>query len=828
MQHRDVALARLILVDVSWSEWKPQTDKGKYIELVKKFMLPSSEICSTSPAHIHLCYENDTPPPSTDPPDEPTWVWVDQLAPYELPPRDDCRDPSKWFSGDDGLNDAVSVLENENPPAPRADKLAIHSVAGWGQLFRTRIFMGAERYRAVTRCGGDAYYWALIDMRFQQINEKLVLWHTSLSIWNSLPRNPHHCPPGIRAGISHEEAEVRRGVSAEDADRLISDFRRYSRHGFRNELMHEVQRSELRVFGRLYEPPSFLVAVRGPQAARWPFGHGLQNRRDKNSNLPDILRKVSDEILWTQYYESLPCALLKGGIKVYRRFVAADNNDRPRYLLIPDTEARASDAGKWHSVQEEATAVDVGILANLEAYAASQLRGIDSRLQTLENHLVIYQGAAEQAGTLWDALARLLPDARSSDWELSRLVRTIPKRRSDPRAREGPQLGMVHRSIEMIHQTLLQGVADLDQLVRNIDVAQSQIDSTADEVADRFDRELYHTSVSAEGAPLRDSLRGGYIDRLRRRVREASSAAARVTDSYRTLLNTIGMAFDERRVREGDRLQRASVWLAAAFGLLGLSGVAQATLPVSPTMTPLEVDFLQGILWSVTGIVVLALLVQLRNLPDVGRVATRRFERPYREVRRFLADASTDHLDEFRLRQGSNAGSDTQGTDTWDDLDRKLCEKFIAAWETAGRYQKDAAKEPDPYGDKALRSRVEAWTLQTLLLTERPRDFSLYPLPYLTCLYRVLTAQKLKDWQTIPELPNAKSAVGDAELQRALQGAYDWFRREEGKLIEMPPGEACDFLEVSDDFQNGLLASMIHAGADGGPGAFGRPPVDRV
>jgi hypothetical protein len=218
-------------------------------------------------------------------------------------------------------------------------------------------------------------------------------------------------------------------VSAEDADRLISDFRRHSRHGFRNNLMREVQRSELRVFGRLYEPPSFLVAVRGPQAGRWPFGHDPQNQGDENNNQPDILRKVSDEVLWTQYYESLPCALLKGGIKAYRRFVAADNNDRPRYLLIPDTEARASDVDKWRSTQEEATAVDVGILANLEAYAAGQLRGIDSRMQTMENHLLIYQGAAEQAGTLWDALARLLPDARSSGWELARLVQCIPEKK---------------------------------------------------------------------------------------------------------------------------------------------------------------------------------------------------------------------------------------------------------------------------------------------------------------------------------------------------------------------------------------------------------------
>jgi hypothetical protein len=249
------------------------------------------------------------------------------------------------------------------------------------------------------------------------------------------------------------------------------------------------------------------------------------------------------------------------------------------------------------------------------------------------------------------------------------------------------------------------------------------------------------------------------------------------------------------------------VWLAAAFGLLGLSGVAQATLPVSPTMTPLEVDFLQGVLWSVTGIIVLALLVQLRNLPDMGRVATRRFEQPYRKVREFLADASTDHLDEFRRQHESNVRSGRERTETWDDLDMKLCEKLTAAWKTADEYQKEAAKEPepDPYSARALRSRVEAWTLQTLLLTERPRDFSLYSLPCLTCLYRIFTAQKLKDWQYIPELPNAKSAVGDAELQRVLKGSYDWFSHEEEKLAEMAPQSAYDVIKHA-DFKKRLTA----------------------
>ena len=142
----------------------------------------------------------------------------------------------------------------------------------------------------------------------------------------------------------------------------------------------------------------------------------------------------------------------------------------PRYLLIPDTRASASvdPAGQeiLRGLQEEATANCVTILTDLEAYAASQLGGIDSRMRTRENHLRIYQGVAEQAGTLWDALARLLPDARSE------------------------RLETVHRSIEMIHQTLLQGVAELDQLSRSIEGALSHIEATADEITDRFDREL--------------------------------------------------------------------------------------------------------------------------------------------------------------------------------------------------------------------------------------------------------------------------------------------------------------------------------------------------
>jgi hypothetical protein len=304
---------------------------------------------------------------------------------------------------------------------------------------------------------------------------------------------------------------------------------------------------------------------------------------------------------------------------------------------------------------------------------------------------------------------------------------------------------------------------------------------------------------------LRDSLRSGYIDRLRRRVRDDAAAAARVTESYRILLDTIGLAFDERRVREGDRIQRASVWLAAGFGVLGVSGIAQATMPV-PTFSWPWAWGVKILLWVVSVIVLLGVWGLITSLRSVGQIATQEFEKHYDDVRKFLANASTDYLDRFRPEQPGSPKD-------WMGLDKELCEKFRKAWEAPSNYLGEAARNDavkgdaraDPYNAQPLRRRVEKWSLETLLLTERPRDFSLYPLPYLTCLYRVCTAEQLKSWVAVPELPNAYSAVSDAELREVLpnNNIYKWFRREEGKLRQMTPQQIYGRLQACEHFPQG-------------------------
>lgn len=734
----------MVLVDVTWSEWQPERNRPRYEQIVRTLLRPPApDAGDLGPVYVHQCYEEDRSGTS----------WVLPAGPYELPPSDVCQKPDEWLVGAEGLGRILAELDREEGETARErGTTLLYEVPDWHKLFRTRVFMSADRLRAVAGCQGSIDYWVLIDMRFQWIAQGSVLWHTSFTAWSDLPWSVHH-----RSG--NTVVREQRELSARDAIALIDDYE-ISRKAFRD-IVKAPGPSTLRVFGRYYQPPRFLVAVPAmPSTA----GDGLACNlvHDTAEDQEGILPTVASAILGTRQYELLPSAPLKSGADVFRRVLADRDRDLPRYLLVPDTGGSApGDPGAQEILrgrQEEATANCITILTDLEAYAASQLGGIDSRMRTRENHLRIYHGVAEQAGTLWDALARLLPDARSE------------------------RLEIVHRSIEMIHQTLLQGVAELDQLSRSIDGALSHIEATADEITDRFDRELA-VPLHDRAAALRESLRGAYIDRLRRYVGEASGSAKRVTDSYRMLLDTIGLAFDERRVREGDRMQKASTWLAVAFGILGLSGVAQATLPL-PAINGVLVWGVQIFLWAVTSAVVAASVYQFRKLRSAGRVASHAFERGYRVVRGFLADVSTDRLDAFQRGQGSPGGN-PQTQAGWQALDEELSMEFIRAWAVAD--EAEAAERRD-YDAAAMRTRVESWTLRTLILTERPRDFGLYSLPYLTCLYRICTAQELRDWRPPEEMASADSAVGLEELRRVLTGAqYEWFTEHEAELLQQNP-----------------------------------------
>lgn len=741
------ALARMVLVDVTWWQWRPDVDRDRYGSILSRLVDTPRDPGPYGPVHVHQC--------SDDEEGHGNAPWIQPEAPYELPPPDECRRPDLWLEGGDGKGWALEALAEQHERAERARMAPIPREPDRRKLFRTRVAMGADRFRAMADCQGAADYSVLIDMRFQWVSADVTLWHTSFSVWSDLPWNDHHWPSS--AGVRD-----RHTLTSADVHELIDDYTRNSRTAFR-ELIGERDRDTLRVFGRDYKPPGFLVAVRDPRRD--------DGRGPDDPEAPDIMRTVANTIVRTQRYKALPRGQVRGGVEVFRRFLAAGDRDRPRYLLIPDTRVSARANGleeqaKLRRIQEEATATGIVVLTDLEAFAASQLGDVDARMRTRENHLRIYRAVAGQAGALWDALARLLPDSRR------------------------PELEIVQRAIELVHQTLLQGVADLDQLVRAIDSALARIEVTADEITDRFDRELHHPDAR-RAKTLRRSLRGGYIDRLRRHVRELSGTATRVTDSYRMLLDTIGLAFDERTAREGDRVQKAGIWLAVGFGVLGLSGVAQATAPLPDVQQPWLLWLVRSTVWLLALIVLGLMGWRLAQPVYRMRRITRAFTQRYRYVRDFLSHASTDRLNQFRrLHDPADRGQERW----WLDLDDQLSIEFLRAWQQADEAEEEANKKADrePFGARALRARVEAWTLRTLLLTERPRDFDRYRLPVLTGLYRLCSARELQDWGAAGETPDADSAVGIRELQRVLQkwgyaGQCRYLLENEAILLERTP-----------------------------------------
>jgi hypothetical protein len=160
----DIELARLILVHVMWSAWEPQRDLESYNGVIDTF-LGASSVDSSSSGHVYLhqCYRSG---------DKEATPWVEQAAAYELPPKDGCRCPGRWFRYD-APNKITCVYARRTDVAQNESEVLIHQIPDVhqvpdGDMFRTRIFMAADYYRTVLKCRGDTDYWVIIDMRISR------------------------------------------------------------------------------------------------------------------------------------------------------------------------------------------------------------------------------------------------------------------------------------------------------------------------------------------------------------------------------------------------------------------------------------------------------------------------------------------------------------------------------------------------------------------------------------------------------------------------------------------------------------------------------------
>jgi hypothetical protein len=491
--------------------------------------------------------------------------------------------------------------------------------------------------------------------------------------------------------------------------------------------------------------------------------------------------------------DSVSAAVLNGEFLTVRRVGRKATPDRlhfsPLYVIVvgpaaPDDSPR----------RERDALVMVTKLADLEARTGDLLDHVQHDLYVWRNHLEVYHLVATSGARLWDGLAAQLPIRRARG------------------------LAQVHATMELMHQVLLQGIADLAHLATLTHALRARVNATAAELEDRYDDAITERAVDSHPSGIRASLaQTGLIRRLIRSVDEVAEQATLVQRTYGDLLEAITKAFDERRVREADAMQRASASFAIIIALVGVVTVLDATLDLK--LRGFDVLTRQaagaGDFSIVIGLVLMVSAVYMTvRMLRLGRLGSRAFRRRYHGRRpmrsgllEFLGDSSTETLESVRDDPAAAGG--------WEATDADLSRRLALLWDQAGsltevRAQGILARAGGPVATvvkwvrgqsddlHALARRIERWCLHGLLVTERARRLYRYRLPLLTLVYRCLSRLDGSFFQDrVVTLAADVNVVAPAELERVLQDlgmGREAAREIDHELLASRPRTAVDAL----------------------------------
>ncbi|NUR27402.1 MAG: hypothetical protein HOV83_16410 [Catenulispora sp.] len=612
-----------------------------------------------------------------------------------------------------GLTEAVRVSAR----APKTE--AVQDVV---RTFRHRVFVDAARFAALARELDPGFVphpeirYVSFDFRLYQIRTRLR-WHVSISIETHLPRVRGHRPDGLAADERlltwSDKERWRFSGAARLAEKLVAGH-----------LTH----ATFRVQDRNYLQADFWIvtpAVRPADLMNYPD--------DERGLVPRLSRSVL--LGGGPREDAMSGAILNGQFLTLRRVSRKPSTSgldyAPLYAIIPGVPRDDVGVGDDDEQKQESEAVRlVTKLADLEAYTGDMLDDVQHDLYVWQNHLDVYHFTATSGARLWDHLAAQLPIRRAQG------------------------LAQVHGSMELMHQVLLQGIADLAHLATLTQGLRARVSTSVADLDERYDDAITERPVTPGNSGIRGSLtETGLTHRLIRNVDEVAARAELVQATYDDMLEAITKAFDERRVREADALQRASSMFAIIIAVVGIVSVLGATLQMQGQLhwfaaltghvvLAADLSIVIGL-----GLVVAAAYMGLR-LVRLGRLGSRRFRALYRGrwstsegALAFLRDSSTEVLEELLGKPGT----------PWDAIDDDLAARLARTWDRANRHTDRrrvrlpllAATWDVVRGQTEelhiLARRIEKWCLHALLATERARRLYRYRLPRLTLLYRCVS-----------------------------------------------------------------------------------------
>jgi hypothetical protein len=638
---------------------------------------------------------------------------------------DGAASATSWTSGDRAHQDAETFIDR------LADPYAMDGVERERQITGTwiRVLCGPDRTEAVFRAlGADGRaglrHWTALDVRFVSDRSDKFQIHLGFSFWAVRP--PWH-PPAAGARPRLIEPAV--------VPSLRETFERRAAAA-RSLVDKHLGPTTTLVWSREHAPPMFwVVTLARPRKdlSRYLADPGIAER---------LVRPLLDR---GPMDDGVAASVIDGDLLALRHFrperTAHDQVAlRPVYLLLRGRQRRRpAGGGEPEDYRHQQVISNV---TRFEARAATDMHDIDDQLQVWSGHVRVYDSVAQQAGALWDALALHLP------------------------VRKRAGLAATHRAIALVHQTLLQGVADLADVESQVMERTTDVDRLSDELADLVAEQLPERPPAAAHPGVGAAIaQASQLSRLRRHSERVVADARRVKGQYVDLLASVANAFDERRVRELDVLQRGGHRLSVAVA--GVTGVAilDFLFDVKNTgdLTPTTRHLITGV---AVAIGVLLAYVVARNFLSVRKaqyITSWKFRRRYNKVLSYLRDSSTRELDRH---PPAGRDPDDPVRDAWTKRDHALAERFAALWDnaTAGTPPPGSLGRRPRQDIRRLARDIEQWTLRSLLLTERPRRLSRYRLPTLAVLYRHCVAlDRTKRWETVD------AVVADVDLEVTLE-----------------------------------------------------------